>query len=416
MNTNQNSNRATMIMVYLSAAIIIFAGGYTLGQKSGGENSFSGVLSSLKKDPRSKDFNFDLFFDTMQKVEDKYVDKSKIDEKKMFDGAIKGMVASIDDPYTFFLTKDENVKMKSELAGKMEGIGAMLEMKDGFVTVISTLKNSPAKQAGIQSGDIITKVNGNPTKGQALDKVVTQIRGPKGTSVNLTIFRSNKESDYKITRDEIQTNSLDLSYETLDSCPGCGQVAFIQLHQFGDTTEQEWDDAVDEIQQKWANKEIKGLVIDLRNNPGGYLQSSVYLTSDFLNRDSLIVSQESKDHKTRYNAIPSQRLKDIPLTVIINKYSASAAEIMSGALKDYKRATLVGEKSFGKGSVQEALDLQDGAGLHVTVAKWVLPKGQWIHGIGIQPDVKVDYNFKDGEEYSKEKDAQMQKAIELLVK
>jgi carboxyl-terminal processing protease len=407
------SNQITNFILYLCIGVLLLGAGYKLGQNNAG-GDFSSLMKTIKGDPRSAQFDTQLYFDTMQKLEDKYVDKSKIDQKKMFYGAVKGMVASVNDPYTFFLTPEENKSMKGQLAGKLEGIGAMLEMKDGNVTIISVISNSPAEQAGLVAGDIIVKVNGNATKGQPLDKVVSQIRGPKGTAVTLTIHHAGKDKEVKITRDEIQTNSITLTYETSASCPTCGKVALLRLEQFGDTTDDEWDKAVEEIQQKWNNKEINGLVMDLRSNPGGYLQSAVYIASDFLQPDQLIVSQVSKEHTTKYTALPSGRLRGIPLSVIINAYSASAAEIFSGSMQDYKTATLVGEKSFGKGSVQEALDLQDGAGLHVTVAKWLLPKGEWIHGKGIQPDIKVTNNFKENDEYSKEKDDQLQKAIDVV--
>lgn len=410
------NNNTTNFLLYACAAVFIFWIGSQFG-KAQATNPQGTLFNSINSQNKNNNLNLDLFYSTLQTLQEKYVDKSKINSQKIVYGAIKGAVASVNDPYTYFLTPDENKDTKNELAGKFDGIGAVLEMKDNYVTIISTLKNSPAENAGLKPGDIIEKVNGKSVKGQVLTNVVSQVRGPKGTKIDLTIVRGTKELSFSLVRAEVQTNSIDLSYESPANCSSsCPKIALVQLHQFGDTTNDEWDTAVQEIRQKFDSGEIKGMVLDLRNNPGGYLQSAVYTTSDFIDKDQVIVTQESTKESIPYTSLPSGRLKDIPLTVLINRYSASAAEIMSGALKDYNRAILIGEKSFGKGSVQEALDLQNGAGLHVTVAKWILPKGVWINGKGIQPNINTASTFKDTDVYSKEKDAQLQKAIETVLK
>jgi len=409
------SNNVTNFLLFLCIGVFIFWLGSQFGKAQlKGDTS---IIQAITNENQSKKLDMTLFYSVLQTLQDKYVDKTKFNSQKMMYGAIKGMVASLNDPYTYFLTPDENKQTKNQLAGKLEGIGAMLEMKDNNVTVISTLKDSPAQNAGLKPGDIIEKVNGKTVKGTALNSVVMQIRGPKGTNINLTVIRDSKEIPFTLTRAEVQTNSLDLTYESAANCSSnCPKIALMQLHQFGDTTNDEWDNAVQEVRQKYDNGEIKGIVFDLRNNPGGYLQSAVYISSDFLDADKLIVTQQSTKDTIPYNSLPSGRLKDVPLTVLVNEYSASAAEITSGALKDYGRAQLVGQKTFGKGSVQEALDLQGSAGLHVTVAKWILPKGSWINGKGIVPNVLVKSTFKDTDTYSTAKDAQLQKAIELVLK
>ena len=242
-----------------------------------------------------------------------------------------------------------------------------------------------------------------------MSQAVSKIRGPKNTKVKLTLERNNKEIEVTIVRQQIIISSVELSYEN--------KIVILKVNQFGDNTNDEWNKAVREIEEKWSNKQVAGLVLDLRDNPGGYLDGSVYLASEFLPLGKLVVKQEATlygDKEYRVSRIGV--LREIPLVVLINKGSASASEILAGALRDHNRAQLVGEKSFGKGSVQEALDLKEGAGLHVTVAKWVLPNGDWINSKGIEPKIKVTNEIKDGNTISKETDKQLEKAIELLTK
>ncbi|MFN4212827.1 MAG: S41 family peptidase, partial [Microgenomates group bacterium] len=368
------------------------------------------ILNVDDKKSQAKDLDFSLFWDTWEKIEQKFIDKKKLDPKKMFYGAIKGMVASLDDPYTFFLTPEENKQSKQDLEGKFEGIGAQLGMKEGRIIVVAPLKNSPAEKSGVAAGDFINKVDGAPTKGWTLPQAVSKIRGPKGTKVTLTLERSGKEIEVTITRQEIKIPSIELSYEK-------SKVAYLKVNQFGETTNDEWDKAVIEVKKRWQKKEIKGLILDLRDNPGGYLEGSVYLASEFLPIGALVVKQESTDSLTKdYRVVRPGQLINIPLVILINKGSASASEILAGSLRDHKKATLVGEKTFGKGSVQEALDLKEGAGLHVTVAKWILPNGDWINSKGIEPDIKVENKIKEGETLTKKDDLQLEKAIEILIK
>lgn len=413
LNFSNDPKKLTHVLLYFSAAVLIFGTGYSLGELKTKQNmqtrSDYNIFNAKPSSDAAKNIDFQLFWDTWEKVEKKFVDKKKLDTKKMYYGAIKGMVASLEDPYTFFLTPEENKQSKDDLGGKFEGIGAQLGLNNNRVVIIAPLKDSPAERAGIVSGDIINKVDGKSTKGWTLPQVVSKIRGQKGTKVTLTVDRGEKERDITITRAEIKISSVELSFDQ--------QIAYLKLNQFGENTNSEWDKAINEIADKWRQKEIRGMVLDLRDNPGGYLDSSVYLASEFLPQGKLIVKQESTVTDTKnYTSVRTGKLLDIPLSVLINKGSASASEILSGALRDYKRATLVGEKSFGKGSVQEALDLKTGAGLHVTVAKWILPNGDWINGKGIEPEIKIQNEVNNGNTLTKEGDRQLQKAIETVLK
>lgn len=412
------TKKITNILFLLSIIILLFGSGYKLGEYKSTHSSIQRSDFTFSNTANnSKNIDFGLFWDAWQKLDQKFIDKKKLDPKKMFSGAVKGMVASLEDPYTFFMTPDENKQSKDDLSGKFEGIGAQLGLKDSRIVVIAPLNKSPAEIAGVKSGDYINKVDDLPTKSWTLSQAVSKIRGNKGTKVKLMLERNGKEFEITIVRDQIHVSSVDIAYEKLNTCiNNCAMVAYLKLNQFGETTNDEWDNAINEIKTKWDRKEVKGMVIDLRDNPGGYLDSSVYLAAEFLSQGKIVVKQESTNKTDRtYYVDRNGKLLDIPLVVIINKGSASASEILAGALRDYKRAKLVGEKSFGKGSVQEAIELKDGAGLHVTVAKWILPNGDWINGKGIEPEVKVNINIKEGNTLTRETDDQLEKAIELVL-
>jgi len=419
------SHRLTNILLGLSLVIFLFGTGYKIGEYRANQTKIElpnynivNAPTNISESKNTKNIDFSLFWQAWERVEQKFVDKKKLEPQKMFYGAIKGMVASLEDPYTFFLTPDENKQSKDDLGGKFEGIGAQLGLKDNRVIVIAPLKDSPAEKVGVVAGDYINQVDGNFTKSMTLNQTVSKIRGEKGTKVKLIIERGKKEMEKTIIRDVIKITSVELSKEKLTECQNnCVEVAYLKLNQFGENTNDEWDVAVELIAKQWKNKEINGMVLDLRNNPGGYLESSVHLAGEFLPFGTVVVKQESTMSENRtYKVLRAARLPDVPVIVLINRGSASASEILSGALRDHKRAKLVGEKSFGKGSVQEALDLDKGAGLHVTVAKWILPNGDWIMGKGIEPDIKIENKITEGNTLTKQNDSQLQKAIELLVK
>lgn len=405
-----NIRKLTTLFISLSFALILFSGGYKLGEYRVLQEQIQRSSYTINNTPQKtnpKNIDFSLFWQTWENVEKKYVDKTKLIPQKMYEGAIKGMVASLEDPYTFFLTADENKQSKDDLGGKFQGIGAQLGLKDGAIVVIAPLKNSPALKAGLSAGDIILKVNDESTAQWTLTQAVSKIRGPKGTKVTLLISRNTKELSFTIVRDEIQVDSVELEYEN--------DIAILKLVKFGDDTNTLWNTYTKEIAKKYQSGMIKSMILDLRDNPGGYLQSAVYTAAEFLPQGKLIVKQEYSDGSAEtYTVNQKGVLLDIPLVVLINKGSASASEILSGALRDYGRAKLIGEKTFGKGSVQEAIDLRGGAGLHVTVAKWILPKGDWINGKGIAPSIEVVNDIKEGNTITRETDSQLKKAIEVL--
>ncbi len=420
----KKKNNILTVLFGLIIAVLLFGTGFKLGELNAqtstvGHNSFNLTNVDSEKAKKLK-FDFDLFWQTADLLSQKYVDKKKLDPQKMFYGALRGMVAAVGDPYTYFLTPEDNKKSKADLGGRFEGIGAQLGLKNGAIVVIAPIKGSPASAAGVRAGDYVRKVNGQSTKDWSLPYTVSQIRGKKGTKVTLSLLRAPnpKEFTVSIIRDEIKVESVELTTDHQRSCKtNCSDVAVIKVTQFGENTNREWDQAIQTVVRQWSAKEIKGLVIDLRDNPGGFLDSAVYMASEFLPIDSVVVKQESTINGNRtYYVTREGQLMTIPITVIVNQGSASASEIFSGALRDHKRAKLVGEKSFGKGSVQEVLDIKGGAGLHVTIAKWILPNGEWINGKGITPQYVLENTYEAGNTLTRDHDLQLDKAIEIVLK
>jgi len=383
------------------------------------------VLS--KEPPTSTAFtnvDFALFWRVWEKLENSYYDKKALNPEKALYGAISGMVESLDDPYTVFLPPTENNDFKQGLAGKFEGIGAELGMKGKQIIVIAPLDGSPAQKAGIKAQDAILKVNDKTTFGWTLSQAVEKIRGPKGTEVVLTVQHKDaaKSQDIKIIRDTITVKSLttwikkvkDIENIKKDALKGKENtsVAYIRLSQFGDSTNQEWVSLINKLSIDISNdKSVRGIIFDLRNNPGGYLSDATFISSEFLKDGNVVIQEKGSGEKVPFAVSRKGLLLNVPLVVLINKGSASASEIVAGALRDHNRAKLIGETSFGKGTIQEADDLGNGAGLHVTIAKWLTPKEEWVNGKGLKPDIEVLLDEKDPD-----RDTQLEKAILELVK
>lgn len=351
--------------------------------------------------PKS-DVDFTLFWDVWDLMEKNYVDKDKLDNQKMLYGAINGMLQSAGDQHTFFLSEDDLKSLQEGLEGSFQGIGAELGVKDDVITIIAPLKDSPAMKAGLLSGDKIIKIDGEKTDNLTIDKAVEKIRGKKGTDVILTIFREG-DTDFKditVTRDDIKVSSVELSF--------VDNVARIELKHFGDKTVSELDDAIIKIQ----NSDAKAVILDLRGNPGGYLETAVEVSSRFLDKNSLVVSEKDsvQNEKKRYSEGYAPLL-NIPVIVLINEGSASASEIVAGALRDNRSdVVLVGEKSFGKGSVQRLFSTAHNTAAKITIEKWFTPNGDQIHEKGIEPGVKVERTYDD---YMNNRDPQLDKAVEI---
>jgi len=354
-----------------------------------------------KNNGKPSDVDFSTFWEAWNKLNENYV--GKINPQDLIYGAISGMLAATKDPYTVYLRPEDNQRFMDDISGEFDGIGVEITQVENLPTVVAPLPDSPAEKAGLKAKDIITEVDGNSTADMAFDDVIDKIRGQEGTQVTLTIVRSGLEDPIKITvtREKIKVASVTTEIKNYQG----KQYFYIQVRQFGDDTSALFEKAASDVQQG----NYSGIILDLRNDPGGYLETAVDLTSYFID-GGVVVSEvdrngDKQESKTTRKAI----LKNYKLAVLINDGSASASEIMAGAIKDRKQGTIIGQKSFGKGSVQVLEELSNKSAVKITVAKWLTPNGGTIDGVGIEPDVKIENKDATDEDY-------INKALEILGK
>ena len=394
-----------------AAALVIVGASFFAGVYYGYENrpGVEKIVGVFGKEPpseaRIKETDFNLFWDVWSKVEDKFVDKAKIDHQKLIYGAISGMVHAVGDPYTEFLPPAETKQFQQDIKGSFGGIGAEIGIRKSAVTIIAPLKGSPAEKAGLKAGDRIFKIDDTHAADLPLDEAVRLIRGEKGTKVRLTIIRDglDKPKEFTITRDEIKIQII----ETEQKPNG---IFVIQLHHFTENAGFEFRKAVEEFYRSGSKK----IIFDLRNNPGGFLTISVDVASWFIPPGEVVARERyGSGEEDLYRSSGYRLFENVPTVVLVNEGSASASEIVAGALRDVKGTKLVGTKTFGKGSVQEVLNLAQNSSLKVTIAKWLTPKGTEINGKGLDPDVevKIPEKPKEGEE---DRDWIMEKGIEVL--
>jgi carboxyl-terminal processing protease len=396
--------------IFTAVGIGLIGMTYSVGFSRGTMQSDTIIVQGVEN-PEETPVNFDEFWKVWSLLKSKYVDEQVVsDNTTLLRGAITGLVNSLQDPHTTYFTPQEAEKFNEDISGQFEGIGAEIGLdQNKQLVIIAPLKDTPASQAGLKAGDAILSIDGENTQGIGLDQAVKDIRGKRGTQVVLTIKRDGWEDvkDIAITRATIQIPTIDVQQYSLDGTPQeDGPITYIQLYNFYEKAPA--------LFQKEALKSLynnsQGMILDLRNNPGGYLEAAVDIAGWFTDKGTTIVTEDFQDDnqdKTFASRGPGL-LRDIPIVVLINEGSASASEILAGALKELNGATIVGTTSFGKGTVQELLPLDDGAMIKITIAHWLTPEGHIIQGNGITPDIEV----KDDPDT--DQDEVLQRAIQIM--
>jgi carboxyl-terminal processing protease len=356
----------------------------------------------VKKNTKPKDIDLSLFWETWNGMEENYLYKEKLAVEDQVYGAIKGMIRSLGDPYTVFMTPEETKKFEENIAGEFEGIGAEIAIRNKQLLIVTPLKGSPAQMAGLKSGDVIFKIDDEPTHDISIDEAVMKIRGPKGEKVVLSIIREEETNPLEITivRDNIVVKTLE--WEMNDD------VAVVSLAQFGTDIVSEFQGITAEI----LLQNPRGIVLDLRNNGGGLLDACVQIASEFLD-EAIIVRTKGRKFGDSGDIMSGRNgtFLEMPLIVLVNEGSASASEIFAGAVQDHGRGLLLGKKTFGKGSVQNVIPLSNGSSLKVTIAEWLTPDGKSIHEVGIDPDEVIEISDEDFENGT---DTVLSRALDLV--
>ncbi|MDP3785021.1 MAG: S41 family peptidase [bacterium] len=391
---------------FVIAAILILMATFALGAFFGYEKrpEVEKVRNIINPEaPPAREVDFGPFWKAWRLIDEKYAAPDGIDHQKMVWGAIQGSLRALDDPYTAFFPPEEKKLFESEIRGNFGGVGMEIGIRKGILTVIAPLKGTPADAAGIKAGDKILKIGDKETIDFTTEEAVRLIRGDKGTVVKLLILSeaSDKPREVSVTRDTIRIPTLETDKKE-------GGVFIIKLYNFSAEAPDQFRSALRQFILSGSDK----LLIDLRNNPGGFLEASVDIASWFLDTGEVVVRERFKSGEEQlYRSKGYNPFKKLPLVVLVNKGSASASEILAGALKDHGVAKLVGEKTFGKGSVQEVLSVTDDTSLKVTIARWLTPNGQDISKNGLAPDIEIKVSEDDA---TKGKDLQLERAFEIL--
>lgn len=354
--------------------------------------------------------DYSLLNSVLAQIQNKFVSPEEIDEDALMYGAAAGMVDALNDPYSTFFDPLETEEFKEDIAGSFEGVGVQIGIKNDQLQVIAPLKDTPGYDAGIMAKDIITKVDGEKVDGMAIEEVVDMIRGEKGTPVTLTIYRESwgEERDVVITRDTIKVPTTEL--EMLETADG-KTVAHFTLSHFSDIIYSDFKEDAYQI----LDSDAEGIILDLRNNPGGLLDQAESIAGWFLKKGDVVLTEKGRDgEESQYKSPSDGKFLSYPIVILINEGSASASEILAAAVRDNRSdVIIVGETSFGKGAVQQLMELSDGSSVKITTAKWYTPNGEGIEGVGISPDEEVIMTTQD---YEDNLDPQLDKALEIIEK
>jgi carboxyl-terminal processing protease len=400
--SSKNYIKIVIVIVIIGG---IFFLGFLIGKKSVPEAGVYDRIFFNKELGKAELIDFSLFWQALKKIEDKFVDSDKIDYQEILYGAISGMTESLGDDYTIFMKPEKTQSFMESVSGNesFEGVGMEIAIKGEILTVVAPLEGTPAWRAGIKAGDKILKIDDISTDDLLLEEAVNLIRGEKGTSVTLTVNRTtfDKPQEITIVRDTIEVPVIRWELEN-------DNIAYIKIYNFTSNLPAKFNDIVSEILKNNANK----IILDVRNNPGGYLEVATEIASWFVPKGEIVLIEEFKDGETNeHKSKGYSALQNFPVVVLVNKGSASASEIVAGALHDIKEVKLIGEQTFGKGSVQSLENFKDGSSLKITVAKWLTPNGISIADEGLTPDIEVELTEED---YDANRDPQLQKAMEIV--
>lgn len=376
------------VIIYSLVTLVIISVSFLAGMNYGG---YISAQSSI-------DRNLQILLQAYNIITNNYVER--IDGRNLSYKGIEGMLSSLNDPYSYFMKPEDYKAMGEEFQGSFEGIGIEIGMNDKKqIVVISPIDDTPAQKAGLKTGDIILKVDDRSTEGMNLDQVSRLIRGPAGTKVKLTIQREGESKPLEFTIVRAVIRLYTVFSRMLDD-----NIGYIKLRAFREPTGEELSSALDQL----LPKAKRGIILDLRNNPGGLLSSAIQVASYFISKGPILYAEDRNGNRDQFDTISSLYRVKVPVVVLVNEGSASASEIVAGALQDYKRATLVGTKTFGKGLVQSVISLVDGSAVSLTVQKWLTPKLRYIHKEGIRPDIQIEWDQKGT-------DIQLERAKEVLL-
>lgn len=397
---------ATLVVLVVALAILAFALGIIVERDGGGESSPSEVEDNGGRP------DFDALYEIYDLLQQYYVEPDLLDDQSLYEAAVNGILRSLSDTGTYYVDPTTyNVSVMP--SGTFEGIGATVADKNGQIVIVAPIKDTPADRAGIRSGDAVIAVNGESTEGWTVEKAVQKIRGPKGTEVTLTIEHEDGETEeITLTRDEIEVESVSTVPPGGEFKDAAGaevtDLAYVQILEFTAVTQAQLEPVLEQV----AAGGYEGLVLDLRSNPGGLLETVVGVADMFLEEGTILVEVKRGGDEKEYTANSGGEATEIPIAVLLNRFSASGSEVLAAALQDNNRAVVIGEKSFGKGTVNTAQELSDGRGaIFVTVARWLTPDRILIDGVGVRPDIEVELTDED---IDLRRDAQLLRAIDYL--
>ncbi|MGB3716374.1 MAG: S41 family peptidase [Candidatus Promineifilaceae bacterium] len=376
---------------------VMFMGGYAFGQSQYAPIDMTGTMDAASKDTEDA---FNPFWEALELIHEEFYEQP-LDDDELAKGAIDGMLATLEDPNTRYLAPEQEQAAREAMEGNLEGIGAEVSSVDGAIVIVAPYEGSPAESAGIRAGDILREADGTPLTGLDPSEAASLVRGPAGTPVLLVVERDGELFDVEVIRGVIKIPSV--RGEIFED-----GIAYVRLSRFANDTNQELADIIEEL----LIDDPQGIILDLRGNPGGNLTAAVDVADHFLDQGTILVEKFGNGEEIEFESDVKGNAQELPLVVLINQGSASASEVVAGAIQDRDRGVLIGDTSFGKGTVQVWKSLSNDGGIRITIARWLTPDGEWVHEEGLEPDYIVLLPEAEEEEFS---DTQLQAAIDFIL-